>query len=98
MADFEYSAAEMPFTASAVILLPLDAIQILVPAHEELLADQGWRRVDPLVELVGREHVEFTAVLEHERHAVAARDVNAAWPRRLARHRCSSSLAAAPAQ
>ena len=53
-----------------------DAVQIPVPAHVDLVADEGHRRAEVVVQRVGREHLERFTVPEHDGRAVASRDVH----------------------
>src|SRR5439155_19108841 len=55
-----------------------DAVEILVPAQEDLVVDERRRRVEAVVQLVLGEHLERRAVADDERDAFAPGDVGAA--------------------
>jgi hypothetical protein len=49
-----------------------NAIQILMPAQEQLIAGNGRGSVDAVVEDVGRQDFELIRVLDHDAGAIAA--------------------------
>ena len=55
-----------------------DAVQIAIAAQVELVVHQRRRGVEPIVEHVGRQHLEARSVADDERHPVAAGDVHTA--------------------
>jgi hypothetical protein len=55
-----------------------DAVQIAIAAQIELVVHQRRRGVEPIVERVGRQHLEARSVADDERRPVAAGDVHTA--------------------
>ena len=55
-----------------------NAIEEPATADEELVADDGWGCVKPVVELVGGQGLQFFPVFEDQRHSVTARDIDLA--------------------
>ena len=54
-----------------------DAVELLVPAKEDLVVDERRRGVEPVVERVLREHLERRSGANHERRAFASGDIDA---------------------
>ena len=52
-----------------------DAIEELAAADEELIAGEGGRSVQPVIEFIGGQGCKFFPVFENQRGAVAAGDV-----------------------
>src|SRR5687768_10538073 len=55
-----------------------DRVEELRAAKIELVLDQRWRRVKPVVQRVGRYHLVGRSGLQHDRGALLAGDVDAA--------------------
>src|SRR5262249_55980846 len=58
--------------------LSRDAIEIPLPAQVKFAADQGRRSAEGVAQAVERQDLGFGGMAEHDRRAVAVRDVNAA--------------------
>jgi hypothetical protein len=58
--------------------VPFDAVQVLLAAEEQLLADRNGRGVDLVVEFVHRDHVERVTRLQHEGRSIPVGEVDAA--------------------
>src|SRR2546425_8366410 len=55
-----------------------DAVEVLITAQEHLVIHERRRCIEPIIELVLRQHLERWTVLDDERHAFAAGQVDAA--------------------
>src|SRR5713101_4782135 len=61
-----------------VRLLTLQAVEIPIAAQIDRVVHKRWRRVEPVVQPVRREHLVALAVAKHKHDAIPPRDVDAA--------------------